>query len=54
MSDTNTLNDFYQVPGLSFDISKLRQDLDKILKKIKISNFRNNQFSRNTNEHGSW
>ena len=33
MSDTNTINDFYQVPGLNFDINKLRQDLDKILKK---------------------
>ena len=44
MSNTNTLNDFYQVPGLSFDINKLRQDLDKILKKSKyqtlgITNF---------------
>ena len=25
--------DFYQVPDLKFDISKLRKDLDKILKK---------------------
>ena len=44
MSDTNTINDFYQVPGLNFDINKLRQDLDKILKKMKyqtlgITNF---------------
>ena len=27
------LTDFYQVPDLKFDISKLRKDLDKILKK---------------------
>ena len=44
MSNTNTINDFYQVPDLSFDINKLRQDLDKILKKSKyqtlgITNF---------------
>ena len=25
--------DFYEVPNLNFDISKLREDLDKILKK---------------------
>ena len=24
--------DFYEVPNLNFDISKLREDLDKILK----------------------
>ena len=44
MSTANTINDFYQVPDLSFDINKLRQDLDKILKKSKyqtlgITNF---------------
>ena len=44
MSNTNTINDFYQVPNLNFDINKLRQDLDKILKKSKyqtlgITNF---------------
>mgnify|MGYP001160058816 FL=1 len=44
MSNTNTINDFYQVPDLNFDINKLRQDLDKILKKSKyqtlgITNF---------------
>ena len=44
MSDTNTFNDFYQVPDLNFDINKLRQELDKILKKSKyqtlgITNF---------------
>ena len=33
MSNTNTINDFYQVPDLNFDVNKLRQDLDKILKK---------------------
>ena len=26
-------SDFYQVPDMKFDIVKLRQDLDKILKK---------------------
>ena len=36
--------DFYQVPDISFDISKLRNDLEKILKKSKyqtlgITNF---------------
>ena len=44
MSNTNTINDFYQVPDLNFDINKLRKDLDKILKKSKyqtlgITNF---------------
>ena len=44
MSDTNTFNDFYQVPDLNFDINKLRQEHDKILKKSKyqtlgITNF---------------
>ena len=44
MSNSNTINDFYQVPDLIFDINKLRQDLDKILKKSKyqtlgITNF---------------
>ena len=44
MSIANTINDFYQVPDLNFDINKLRQDLDKILKKSKyqtlgITNF---------------
>ena len=32
MSNTATYEDFYQVPDLSFDISKLRADLGKILK----------------------
>ena len=26
-------SDFYQVPDLKFDIKKLREDLDKVLKK---------------------
>ena len=44
MSNTNTINDFYQVPDLSFDINKLRKDLDKILRKsiyqtLGITNF---------------
>ena len=29
--------DFYKVPNLNFDISKLREDLDKILKKKKFN-----------------
>ena len=37
-------SDFYQVPDMKFDIVKLRQDLDKILKKrnfnsLNVSNF---------------
>ena len=44
MPNSNTINDFYQVPDLSFNINKLRQDLEKILKKSKyqtlgITNF---------------
>ena len=44
MSNSNTINDFYQVPDLNFDINKLRQDLDTILQKSKyqtlgITNF---------------
>ena len=44
MSKSVTFEDFYQVPGLTFDISKLRSDLDKVLKKSKyqtlgITNF---------------
>ena len=29
-------NDFYQVPGLKFDIHKLKDDLKKVLKKKKF------------------
>ena len=29
---TTSFEDFYQVPNLNFDILKLREDLDKILK----------------------
>ena len=44
MSNTITQTDFYQVPNLSFDINKLRSDLETILKKSKyqtlgITNF---------------
>ncbi|GIR16188.1 MAG: hypothetical protein CM15mP29_1760 [Alphaproteobacteria bacterium] len=44
MTNTQTFQDFYQVPNLKFDIAKLRDDLDKILKKSKyqtlgITNF---------------
>ena len=28
--------DFYKVPGLGFDIAKLRKDLEVVLKKKKI------------------
>ncbi len=28
-----SFKDFYQVPDLKFDISKLRKDLDKVLEK---------------------
>ena len=44
MSNSSTFEDFYQVPGLNFDITKLRVDLEKILNKSKyqtlgITNF---------------
>ena len=44
MSNSATFNDFYQVPDLTFDINKLRSDLNKILKNSKyqtlgITNF---------------
>ena len=44
MSNTNTFNDFFQVPDIKFDISKLKSDLGNILKKSKyqtlgITNF---------------
>ena len=44
MSNSATFEDFYQVPDLSFDINKLRKDLEIILKNSKyqtlgISNF---------------
>ena len=44
MSNSSTFEDFYQVPDIKFDISKLRTDLEKILKKSKyqtlgITNF---------------
>ena len=44
MSNSATFEDFYQVPDLTFDINKLRSDLEKILKNSKyqtlgISNF---------------
>ena len=44
MSNSVTFEDFYQVPDLTFDVSKLRSDLEKILKKSKyqtlgITNF---------------
>ena len=32
MPNSATFKDFYQVPDLAFDISKLRSDLDEILK----------------------
>ena len=44
MSNTNTFNDFFQVPDIKFDISMLKADLGNILKKSKyqtlgITNF---------------
>ena len=44
MSNSSTFEDFYQVPDIKFDISKLRTDLENILKKSKyktlgITNF---------------
>ena len=44
MSNSSTFEDFYQVPDIKFDISKLRTDLEKVLKKSKyqtlgITNF---------------
>ena len=44
MSNSSISSDFYQVPNLNFDISKLRKDLENILKKSKyqtlgITNF---------------
>ena len=54
MSNSSTFEDFYQVPDIKFDISKLRTDLEKILKKSKISNIRNNKFSCNSNEQSTW
>ena len=34
---TNNFEDFYEVPDLSFDISRLKSDLDKILKNKKFN-----------------
>ena len=44
MSNSSTSTDFYQVPDLSFDISKLKSDLEKVLSKsnyqtLGITNF---------------
>ena len=44
MSNSSIFKDFYQVPDIKFDITKLRSDLEKILKKSKyetlgITNF---------------
>ena len=44
MSNSSTFEDFYQVPDIKFNISKLRTDLEKVLKKSKyqtlgITNF---------------
>ena len=37
MSDSNIFKDFYQVPNMTFNISKLRDDLDRILKIKKLT-----------------
>ena len=34
---TANFEDFYEVPNLNFDISKLRNDLDKVLKAKKFN-----------------
>ena len=34
---TTSFEDFYEVPNLNFDISKLKEDLDKILKIKKFN-----------------
>ena len=34
---TTNFEDFYEVPNLNFDISRLRNDLDKILKGEKLT-----------------
>ena len=34
--NTTSFEDFYEIPNLTFDISKLREDLDKILKNKKF------------------
>jgi len=34
---TTNFEDFYEVPNLNFDISKLRTDLEKILKNKKFN-----------------
>ena len=34
---TTNFEDFYEVPNLNFDISRLRNDLDKILKAKKFN-----------------
>ena len=39
MSNSLVFKDFYQVPDLSFDIKKLRNDLDLILKKSKYKKY---------------
>ena len=44
MTNSTIFQDFYQVPDLKFDINKLRNDFEKILKKSKyqtlgITNF---------------
>ena len=45
MSNSSTFKDFYQVPDVKLDITKLRIDLEKILKnqntKLGITNFHN-------------
>ena len=37
MSNSSIFKDFYQVPNIKFDISKLRTDLDNVLKKSKYT-----------------
>ena len=44
---TTNFEDFYEVPNLNFDISKLKVDLDKILK-LKKFNLISNQVDQNS------
>jgi len=37
LMDNIKFNDFYEVPDIKFDISKLRTDLEKVLKKKKFN-----------------
>ena len=47
--DQLNYSDFYQVPNLKFDIKRLRDDLESVLKKkIFFFTWKNNKFWCNT------